>query len=135
MSKTWLFAILVIVVVVGTWFGFTYARKNSKTETFLESASKPKLALFHANWCKYCVEFLANTSHNGKNAFDAAADKLQGKVEFEKLDVDENKDLATKYGVSGFPTIVGITSSGSSKQFQGDREDVNAIVAFANSLS
>lgn len=125
---------IVIAIAIAIVITIMLTRK-SKKERFTEEKPKPKILLFHASWCKYCVEYLKDTSHDGKNAFDAASAKLQGKVEFDKPDFDENKELANKYGISSFPTIVGVSSSGDVKPFSGDRDNVNAIVDFAKSLS
>lgn len=135
MNKVVLFAGVFIIVAGSLWFALTFVQKDKKKETFAEEKPKPKVVVVHASWCKYCVEYLSDTTHNGKSTFDAAAEKVRDKVDFEKLDFDENKELANKYGVSSFPSIVGIDSAGVVKQFSGDRDDLNAVVAFANSLS
>lgn len=135
MNRFVLFAGIFIVVAISLWIVLAFVKRDTKKETFAEEKNKPKLVLVHASWCKYCVEYLAGTTHNGKNTFDAAAEKVGNKVVFEKLDFDENKELVNKYGVSSFPAIVGVGSSGAVKQFEGDRDDLNAVVSFANSLS
>jgi thiol-disulfide isomerase/thioredoxin len=135
MNKFVLFAGIFVIVAVSLWIVLTYVKRDTKKETFAEEKNKPKVVIVHASWCKYCVEYLSGTTHNGKSTFDAAAEKVGNKVDFEKLDFDENKELANKYGASSFPTIIGVSSSGDVKQFDGDRDDLNAVVSFANSLS
>lgn len=136
MNKVLQFALVVIAVLAILWIVVKIVSVKKTKESFADGdTSKPKVVLVHASWCKYCVEYLSSKSQNGKNTFDAAADQLNGKVDFEKLDYDENKELANKYGVSGFPAIVGIERNGTVKPFNGDREDKSALVAFAKSLS
>jgi thiol-disulfide isomerase/thioredoxin len=136
MNKVLLFAFIAVVVFATLWITVKFVSVKKTKETFAEGdTSKPKVVLVHASWCKYCVEYLSSKSSNGKNTFDAAADQLNGKVDFEKLDYDEKKELANKYGVSSFPAIVGVERNGTVKPFNGDRDDIPALVAFAKSLS
>ncbi len=140
MNKVLQFALIAVVLVAAVWLTVKFVSVKKTTETFAEASSsqatsKPKVVLVHASWCKYCVEYLSSKTQNGKNTFDAVAEQMNGKVDFEKLDYDENKELANKYGVTSFPTIVGIERSGGVKPFDGDRDDMPALLAFAKSLS
>ena len=135
MNTILLVIILLVIVTIAVWIVMKYYNKKITTEKFEDLQTKPKLILFHASWCKYCVEYLADTKYNGKNAFDAAGDTLQQQINFDKLDVDENKELVNQYGVSSFPSIVGVETSGSVQQFSGDRDDLEGIIAFAKTLT
>ncbi|MDR2904686.1 MAG: thioredoxin [Helicobacteraceae bacterium] len=53
---------------------------------------------FWAPWCGPC-RMVAPT-------IDAVAEQFAGKVKVFKVNVDENGDLATEYGVRSIPTIV-----------------------------
>jgi protein disulfide-isomerase A6 len=52
---------------------------------------------FYAQWCGHCKN-LAPTWKKVAKAFD-------GVVKFAAVDADKHKDLGSKYGVQGFPTI------------------------------
>ena len=53
---------------------------------------------FWAVWCGPC-KMLAPT-------IEALADELDGKIAVGKVDVDENRELAMKYGVMSIPTVI-----------------------------
>jgi thiol-disulfide isomerase/thioredoxin len=131
MYSWWSIAVILLIVFVLSWALYTFVYKKQSKEKFTETKQtlKPKVVLVHASWCQHCVDYISSKK------FDAANAKIGSQVSFEKLDYDENKDLAKKYGVSSFPSIVGISTNGSVKQFEGNREDINALVAFASSLS
>jgi len=67
-----------------------------------EFASEVKEGLsavdFFATWCEPC-KMLAPI-------FDELGVEMDGKVNFIKVDVDQSKDIASKYNVSTIPTIL-----------------------------
>ena len=133
MNRILLLALMVAVIALSLWLVLTFLSKPKTTEKFYEGTS-PKVIIVHASWCKYCNDYLSNESYNGKNAFDAAATEVGDKVQFEKMDFDENKELASQYGVNSFPSIVGVDTNNNVRTFSGNRDDVSALVDFANSL-
>lgn len=140
-------AILFVIVLLISLFAGSLKRSSASTNAFApfdvtfnrfaafenfandDSPTAPKVVLFHATWCHFCVEYLK------KGTFDQVAkmDEVKG-VSFVKYDADEHKDLITEYGVSSFPTIVGVNSKGEKVSFDKDRESVKDLVAFAKSL-
>lgn len=52
---------------------------------------------FSATWCGPCQQF--------KPAFEAAAEKYSGQVEFVSVDVDKNPETAKAFGVQGIPHV------------------------------
>ncbi|MDO4328356.1 MAG: thioredoxin [Lachnospiraceae bacterium] len=79
-------------------------------ETDVLQAGKAVLVDFYADWCGPC-KMLAP-------AVEAAAEEFAGKVTVGKLNIDENIDIAERYGVMSIPTLI---------LFQGGKE-VNRMV-------
>ena len=70
---------------------------NENYESILSSES-PVVVDFWATWCGPCKMQAP--------IFHALADKLEGKVKFGKVNVDEEAALALKYQVMNIPTLV-----------------------------
>jgi thioredoxin 1 len=60
--------------------------------------SKPVVYDFFATWCGPC--------RMQAPILEELAKKLGDTVEIRKVDVDENRDLAEKYGISVVPTLI-----------------------------
>ncbi len=60
--------------------------------------TKPILMDFYADWCGPC--------RTQDPIIDELKSKFGDRVEFKKINVDENQGLAKKYGVLSIPTLV-----------------------------
>lgn len=72
-----------------------------KTDEFEEKVLKAKVPVlvdFYAEWCGPCKM--------AAPVLDELADEANGKYEIMKVNVDEEQDLAGKYGVMSIPTVV-----------------------------
>ena len=58
----------------------------------------PVVVDFFATWCGPCKMMAP--------VIETLASEYDGKVKIGKLDVDENSDIAAKYGVMSIPTII-----------------------------
>lgn len=74
---------------------------NASDANFSEEvldASLPVLVDFWAPWCGYCMRLAP--------VIDELADELGEKMKMVKVNVDENRGLAQKYGVMSLPTMI-----------------------------
>ena len=58
---------------------------------------KPILLDFYADWCGPCQSLLPTV--------EKLSEEYEGKVEIQKVNVDQNRDLAIKYGVRSIPAL------------------------------
>ena len=80
---------------------------SSETPAQTETPAKPSVAKvldFSATWCGPCRQ-LAPT-------IETLEKEYAGKVVFEKIDVDQNSELASKYGIEAIPTLVYLDALG-----------------------
>jgi thioredoxin 1 len=77
------------------------ATKSVTDSTFGQEvlgASKPVLVDFWAEWCGPCRMIAP--------ALEELSDELGDRVTIVKLNIDENPDAPSKYGVRGIPTMI-----------------------------
>lgn len=61
-------------------------------------ASEPVLVDFYATWCGPCKAMAP--------ALDTVAKEMAGKVKVVKIDVDQNPNVTTEFGVQAMPTLM-----------------------------
>jgi len=66
---------------------------------------------FSADWCMPCLMMTPILEEIGE--------KLAGKIKFGKVDVGENQDIASKFGVSSIPNFVLFKDGEVADQFTG----------------
>ena len=75
---------------------------NEVTDASFENdvlkSDQPVLVDFWAAWCAPC-RMLTPT-------VEAIAEKYQGKAKIVKLNVDENVEASSRYGIKGIPTLI-----------------------------
>ena len=74
------------------------SRLHMNSEDFQNIVLDNKEPAVWATWCGPC-KMLAPT-------IEEIADELDGKIAVGKVDVDENRELAVKYGVMSIPTVI-----------------------------
>jgi thioredoxin 1 len=79
------------------------------------------LVFYHAAWCSKCKE--------QRPAFEAASNNTEsGPAKFFELDYDDYEDIAKKYDVSGFPTMVLYKDGIEVQRFQGTGHSENQLL-------
>lgn len=75
---------------------------NSTTDANFESdvlkSSEPVVVDFWAEWCGPCKMIAP--------ALEEISDEMAGQVKITKLNIDENQDMAMKYGVRSIPMLI-----------------------------
>ena len=61
-------------------------------------SDKPVLVDFYADWCPPC-QMIAPS-------LELLADEYQGKAKIVKINIDENEQTPTQFGVRGIPTLM-----------------------------
>lgn len=81
-------------------------------------SDKKVLIDFYADWCGPCKMM--------SPVVDKIAEEMEGIVKVGKINVDENQELAIKYGIMSIPTIMILKNGEVEKTFVGvtDKEEI-----------
>ncbi|KAI3916222.1 hypothetical protein MKW98_004663 [Papaver atlanticum] len=88
--------------------------------------TKGVLVEFYAPWCGHCKS-LAPIYEKVASAY-----KLEGDVVIANLDADKHKDLAERYGISGFPTLKFFPKGNKAGEDYDGGRDVDDFLSFIN---
>jgi thiol-disulfide isomerase/thioredoxin len=119
--------VLILVASAAYYFMYKYNREGFESaESLKPESGECIVALFYAPWCGHCKTF--------KPHFEKAMSELDGKksgkgelkgktIRFAKIncDEDENKPLAKKYDVAGYPTVKILKDDGTDIEYDGER--------------
>ncbi len=76
---------------------FDISGENQFKQKVLD-AKKPVVVDFHADWCDPCLKLAP--------ALLKVIESRKGKVDLAKVNIDDNQELAIRYGVSSIPTVL-----------------------------
>lgn len=77
---------------------FTKPITDANFDSEVLKSNKPVLVDFWAEWCGPCQALGPK--------LEEVAKELEGKVSVVKLNVDENQEAPSRYGVRGIPTLI-----------------------------
>ena len=122
LAENWASILLLVIIIVLLIIGIVYSQKNcrrNRIENFATSR-KPCFAMFYADWCGHCKRTKPEFSKLEKTG---AKNSKGQKVDIIAINADEEKDLAKKHNVMGYPTIKYYSSGleGSSIDYTGER--------------
>jgi len=103
-----------------------YVSKDTFKEDVLESEI-PVLIDFTAKWCGPCKMMAP--------VLVELAEEWKGKIKVLKLDVDENKEIAARYGVMGIPTLMLLVNGEVAERLTGFKPKKKIIKKFQEYIS
>jgi protein disulfide isomerase len=87
--------------------------------------NRQTLVEFYAPWCGHCKKLAPE--------YEKAANKLKPQnIKLAKIDATEEKDLASKFNVKGFPTLIWF-EEGKEMEYDGTRTS-DGIIEWVNSM-
>jgi thiol-disulfide isomerase/thioredoxin len=96
---------------------------KSNTQT-----DKLKLVVYYTDWCGFSKSFLKEWEDNLLPAVESAND-VKNKVDFVKVNCEQNQAECAKNKVEGYPTIILHLSDGTVHEYKDDRSTAK-ILAF-----
>jgi thioredoxin 1 len=121
--------ILIILIIILLGLTITYITKIKEN---FQSNQTNNLMIFYAEWCGYCRTSMPafqklKTDYNNQTIND-------NKISIELIEGDKQKNLMSKYNVSGFPTVLLEKSNGQIVKYQGSRSYDDLVVFLRENL-
>jgi len=102
------FLLIVLALILPQAYAINWRYNLDDAIRVAKGQNKPIMADFYTEWCGWCKKLDSETYSDSK--VSAAA----GKFICVKINAEKQPDVANKYGVSGYPTVIFLDSSGNS---------------------
>ena len=99
---------------------------SSNFDAEVNNSDVPVVVDFWAEWCGPCKVI--------GPSLEEISDEMAGKVKITKLNIDENPDLAAKFGVRSIPTLI-IVKDGEVKDIQAGARPKSQLLDWINSAA
>lgn len=99
-----------IFLIAGIYGIFSSSGFSDQNTVYGDQVNKTTVLLMYAGWWSGCHDFEEKTLSDGR-----VKEKIGKYYNFQKIDVDQNKDLALKYSDNGamtLPTVIIVDSNG-----------------------
>ena len=120
--------ILIILMCVAYYYAYQYNQEgfDGDASNLTPASGEVIVALFYAPWCGHCKTFKPefDNAMSELDGMKSGKSELKGKtIRFAKIncDEDENKPLAKKYDVAGYPTVKILKDDGTDIEYDGER--------------
>jgi protein disulfide-isomerase-like protein len=118
--------IFVLLLVILVLLAKHYMR-GSESESF-QVEDEARLVLYYAPWCPHCKHFMGEWENLG------TSQNVNGvEVKVEKIDCQENAEVAERENIEGFPTVK-LHSKNGSMEYNGARNADAVILWLQKSL-
>jgi len=107
---------IIIVVLVVIFLYIAYKAYYKYHETFQNTNV---MILYFAPWCGYCKKLMPT--------WNSLKKKMGAKVQFTEINCDDNKEMCTRAGIIGYPTIRLITKDKKVINYEGDKSEEDLI--------
>lgn len=99
---------------------------DAQFESVVLKSDQPILVDFWAEWCGPCRALAPK--------LEEISTEMTGKIKIVKINVDENRDYAMKYGVRGIPTMIIFKNGGEVEQISGNVPKETIVAALSKQL-
>lgn len=92
-----LLIILLFIISIAVYYFYKHLKSKSNNNNIIGGGDILILKLFYVDWCGHCKAF--------KPTWNKLKNKKISHVKFKDINCETNKEIASKEGIEGFPTI------------------------------